>query len=181
MKNIIILALALSVLVLGFSPALADKSKNVPAPETINQTQKDDPDTKAASPAGAPINLDWYSINSGGASYGTSGSLKLGYSVGQSVAGAGASGSLKMGVGFWYGQGINCIAKAGDVTGEGNVLLSDIVAIINFLFKSAPAPTPTCRGDVNNTGNILLSDIVYIINFLFKSGPAPIKTGVCCL
>lgn len=180
MKNINILTLALLVLALGFSPALADKSKNVPAPETINPTQKDNTDTKA-DPQGTPIYLDWYSINSGGASYGTSGSLRLGYSIGQSVAGAGASGSLKMGAGFWYGQGINCTFKAGDATGDGDVLLSDIVALINFLFKFGPAPTPTCRGDVNNTGNILLSDVIYIVNFLFKSGPAPIKTDLCCL
>jgi len=180
MKNVSILTLTLLVLILGFSPALADKPKNAQAPETINQTQNDDTDTKA-DPQGVPLFLNWYSINSGGASYGTSGSLRLGYSIGQSVAGAGASGSLKMGAGFWYGQGINCIAKAGDVTGEGNVLLSDIVAIINFLFKSAPAPNPICRGDVNNTGTILLSDVIVLVNFLFKSGPAPIKTDLCCL
>lgn len=47
MKNMIILTLALSVLILGFSPAWADKSKNVQTPETINQTQKDDSETKA--------------------------------------------------------------------------------------------------------------------------------------
>jgi len=74
-----------------------------------------------------------------------------------------------------------CIAKAGDVTGDGAVLLPDIVAIINFLFRSGPAPTPLCRGDANGNGTVLLPDIVYLINFIFKSGPAPVKTGQCCL
>jgi len=179
MKNISILTLALLVLILGFSPALADKSKNAQAPETINQTQKDNPDTKA-DPLGAPILLPWYSINAGGASYGTSGSLKLGYSVGQSVAGAGSSGSLNLGVGFWHGAG-GCIAKAGDLTGDGNIQLVDIVALINYRFRSGPTPVPFCRGDANGDGSILLTDIVYLINRVFRSGPAPVRTGVCCL
>lgn len=74
-----------------------------------------------------------------------------------------------------------CIAKPGDATGDGNILLSDIVRIINFLFRGAAAPDPLCRGDANGSGTILLSDIVYLVNFIFKSGPAPVKTGVCCL
>jgi len=74
-----------------------------------------------------------------------------------------------------------CLAKPGDVTGDSKVLLPDIVAIINFLFKSAPAPNPLCRGDANGNGTVLLPDIVYLINFIFKSGPAPIKSRECCL
>jgi len=61
------------------------------------------------------------------------------------------------------------------------VLLSDIVVLINFLFKGAPAPVPFCRGDVNASGTIVLSDIVYLVNFLFKSGPAPVPHQECCL
>jgi len=75
----------------------------------------------------------------------------------------------------------SCLAKPGDVTGDGNVLLPDIVAIINFLFKSQPAPNPLCRGDANANGTVLLPDIIYLINFIFKSGPAPVKSQACCL
>ncbi len=74
-----------------------------------------------------------------------------------------------------------CLAKPGDVTGDGKVLLPDIVAIINFLFRSQPAPNPLCRGDANADGKVLLPDIVYLINFIFKSGPAPLKSKECCL
>src|SRR5574341_1871142 len=74
-----------------------------------------------------------------------------------------------------------CLAKPGDVTGEGSILLNDIVALINFRFKSGPAPTPLCRGDANGDGSILLPDIVYLINRVFKSGPAPVKSKECCL
>ncbi len=74
-----------------------------------------------------------------------------------------------------------CSAKPGDANSDDKILLSDIVTIINFLFKSKPAPNPSCRADANADGNVLLSDIVYLINFLFKSGPAPQKSRECCL
>jgi len=74
-----------------------------------------------------------------------------------------------------------CLAKPGDANGDNQILLSDIVKIINFLFKSAPAPNPLCRGDANGSGTVLLSDIVYLVNFLFKSGPVPLKSNECCL
>jgi len=75
----------------------------------------------------------------------------------------------------------DCSARAGDMTGEGSILLPDIVAVINYLFRSGPIPDPLCRGDANGNGTVLLNDIVYLINFLFRSGPAPVKTGECCL
>jgi len=71
--------------------------------------------------------------------------------------------------------------KAGDANGDGSVLLPDIVSIINFLFRSAPAPNPLCRGDANGNGTVLLPDIIYLINSIFKSGPAPVKSKECCL
>lgn len=74
-----------------------------------------------------------------------------------------------------------CLAKPADANGDGQILLSDITTIINFLFKGDVAPNPVCRGDANKDGNVLLSDIVYLINFLFKSGLAPSKNKECCL
>jgi len=95
--------------------------------------------------------------------------------------------------GYSYGSGFNydyatikyiqlaCTAKPGDANADGNILLPDIITIINFLFKGAPAPNPLCRGDANGNGTVLLPDIIYLVNFLFKSGPAPIKSQECCL
>src|SRR5574341_1199708 len=74
-----------------------------------------------------------------------------------------------------------CLAKSGDLNGDGNILLPDIVLIVNFLFRGAPAPVPYCRGDVNASGTILLTDVIYLINFIFKSGPAPMESLECCL
>ncbi|HKZ21582.1 MAG TPA: SBBP repeat-containing protein [candidate division Zixibacteria bacterium] len=74
-----------------------------------------------------------------------------------------------------------CLAKPGDANGDSNLGLSDIITIVNYLFKGQTAPFPLCRGDVNADEKILLSDIIYLVNYLFKSGPAPLKSKECCL
>ncbi len=61
----------------------------------------------------------------------------------------------------------------GDTNSDDKVSLSDIVFLINYLFKFGPAPAHPQSGDANYDGKVSLSDIVYLINYLFKSGPAP--------
>ena len=50
-----------------------------------------------------------------------------------------------------------------DVNADGNVDISDIVAVINTI---AGDTTYQLRGDVNDDGKIDISDIVAIINFI---------------
>jgi len=61
----------------------------------------------------------------------------------------------------------------GDANGDKKVTVSDVIYLINFLFKSGPAPNPYQVGDVNCDGYLTVSDVVYLINYLFKGGPAP--------
>ena len=61
--------------------------------------------------------------------------------------------------------------STGDVNSDGNVSLTDIVYLTNYLFKGGPRPHPMWRADVNWDCKVSLSDIVYLINYLFKSGP----------
>jgi len=66
----------------------------------------------------------------------------------------------------------------GDVNKDEKVSLSDIVYLINYLFKFGPpplcppAPYLSCA-DPNCDGKVSLGDIVYLINYLFKFGPPP--------
>lgn len=73
--------------------------------------------------------------------------------------------------------------KAGDANASGgNANLTDIIYVVNYVFKSGPAPNPTCRGDANGSGgNPNLTDIVHLVNYVFKAGPVPVKIGICCL
>ena len=81
-----------------------------------------------------------------------------------------------------YAQ-FTCVDTAGDANGSGGAPnLTDIIYLVNNVFKGGPAPSPTCRGDANASGGIgNLTDIIYLVNYVFKGGPAPKKIGTCCL
>ncbi|SYZ74006.1 hypothetical protein TRIP_C60276 [Candidatus Zixiibacteriota bacterium] len=61
----------------------------------------------------------------------------------------------------------------GDVNASGTVNILDVSYIINYLYKSGPAPNPLQTADVNNSGGVNILDVSYLINYLYKSGPAP--------
>jgi hypothetical protein len=61
----------------------------------------------------------------------------------------------------------------GDANGDGTINVADAVFLINFIFKSGPAPDPLIAGDANCDNNPNIGDAVYIINFVFNGGPEP--------
>ena len=71
----------------------------------------------------------------------------------------------------------SCCALRGDVgvPKDMAVLVNDIVFLVNYIFKSGPAPACLDEGDCASPldGVILVNDIVYLVNYIFKSGPAP--------
>jgi hypothetical protein len=64
-------------------------------------------------------------------------------------------------------------AIRGDANGDGQITVSDVIYLINYLFKGGPSPDPLAVGDVNCDGKVSVSDVVYLINYLFKGGPPP--------
>ena len=63
--------------------------------------------------------------------------------------------------------------KRGDVNGDNNISVTDVIYFINYLFKGGNPPNPLGAGDANCDGNSTVSDVVFLINYLFKGGPAP--------
>jgi outer membrane protein assembly factor BamB len=67
----------------------------------------------------------------------------------------------------------------GDINGDRQVEITDIVYFINYLLKSGdpplcpPEPYASCA-DANGDGEISVADIVYLINYVLKSGSPPI-------
>ncbi len=61
----------------------------------------------------------------------------------------------------------------GDCNGDGELSVSDVVYLINYLFKGGPTPKFMSAADANCDGKITVSDVVYLINYLFKGGPQP--------
>lgn len=59
----------------------------------------------------------------------------------------------------------------GDANFDGHTTISDVVWLINYLFKGGPPPSYLPSGDVNTDGEITVADVIYFINYLFKGGP----------
>ncbi|HEX7401806.1 MAG TPA: dockerin type I domain-containing protein [candidate division Zixibacteria bacterium] len=87
-----------------------------------------------------------------------------------SPIGVGSSTNFKIFAGFVYPITVRC----GDANSDEVVDVGDVVYVINYLFKSGPAPDPIQAADTNCDGNVDVGDVVYLINYLFKGGLPPV-------
>jgi hypothetical protein len=65
------------------------------------------------------------------------------------------------------------MGPCGDANADGEVNLSDVVYLINYILRSGPKPYPLDTGDVNCDVKVDIVDVVYLINYIFRGGPAP--------
>jgi len=65
------------------------------------------------------------------------------------------------------------VVLRGDANGDCKVMVSDVIYLVNYLFKGGPASNPVEAGDANCDDEVTVSDVVYLINYLFKGGPPP--------
>ncbi|NIM99333.1 MAG: hypothetical protein GTO24_15035 [candidate division Zixibacteria bacterium] len=61
----------------------------------------------------------------------------------------------------------------GDANGDEVIDGSDVVYLINYLFRGGDPPVPVDAGDANCDGEVTSADVVYIINYLFRDGDPP--------
>lgn len=62
----------------------------------------------------------------------------------------------------------------GDINGDTEANVSDVIYLINYLFKGGSSPEPIWGcGDMQCDGNVNVNDAIYLINYLFKGGPVP--------
>jgi hypothetical protein len=77
------------------------------------------------------------------------------------------------GLNFYRRQGGTTFTR-GDVNDNGAITSSDVIYLVNYVFKAGPVPVPVEQaGDVNCNGAISSADIIYLVNYVFKGGPAP--------
>jgi hypothetical protein len=63
---------------------------------------------------------------------------------------------------------------AGDVNESGGVTSTDIVWLVNYVFKGGTEPLPcAANGDADCTGHITSADIIYLVHYVFKGGEPP--------
>lgn len=62
----------------------------------------------------------------------------------------------------------------GDVNGDFEVDLSDLIYAVNFFFLGGANPVwPAWRANINGDFSRDLSDLIYLVNYLYLSGPRP--------
>jgi len=62
----------------------------------------------------------------------------------------------------------------GDPNGDSFINASDVIYIINYLFKGGSPPVSCFKsGDANCDSKVNISDVIYLINYLFKGGLPP--------
>ena len=75
-------------------------------------------------------------------------------------------------------EGTEPITICGDANRDYNVEISDVVYLVNYLFRNgnppqcSPEPYTLCA-DVNGDSEVTVADVVYLINYLFKNGTSP--------
>lgn len=71
---------------------------------------------------------------------------------------------------------IECrVLNPGDVNMNGLINSSDIIFLVNYVFKGSPnAPMPCeAAGDINCSAEITSADLIALVNYVFKAGLAP--------
>lgn len=64
--------------------------------------------------------------------------------------------------------------RPGDVNADGRITLSDVIYLVNYIFRHGAPPQPLASGDTRCEGrNPTLSDVIYLVNYLFKGWAAP--------
>ena len=67
--------------------------------------------------------------------------------------------------------------KRGEANGDGDVDISDPIAILGYLFLGDVAPTCLDALDADDSGDVNLTDAVRVFSFLFLGGAAPPAPG----
>lgn len=63
--------------------------------------------------------------------------------------------------------------RCGDVSEDGVVTVSDVVYLLNYLYRGGTPPDPLSIGDVNCDGMVNVSDAIYLLNWLYRGGDDP--------
>jgi len=66
------------------------------------------------------------------------------------------------------------IAMTGDLNASGTLTSSDVILMVNYVFKGGAAPSPCpAVADCNCNGSVTSGDIITLVNHVFKGGAPP--------
>jgi hypothetical protein len=123
------------------APAFAQPNlKAVPLPSGDDElTRLRDQLDGPGGPDGPGFDLDWHTIDGGGATYLTGGTFELGATAGQPDAGVMTGGTFVLGGGFWHGVGGgSCYANCDNSTGNPLLTANDFQCFVNAYASNSP-------------------------------------------
>jgi hypothetical protein len=170
-------------------PPLDDPESGSELPALQSDLSVENQSTSSAP--NAPVNMDWYSVNNGGAIEVSAGNIKMGLSIGQNAVGEVSAGNIKMGLGFWYGAaGSSTPSCACDCHADPNcdnvTSVFDVVIIVGVAFRGDPAiadPNPLCSRqttDVDCNGVTNIFDVTRVVNVAFRGGDPAVEFCDAC-
>ena len=91
------------------------------------------------------------------------------------VGGASADFCAKqtLGVSFTEIEDLRNSFLRGDVNSDGKMDIADPINVVNYLFRSGPAPSCEDAADANDDSNVDVTDVMLMINHQFRAGEAP--------
>lgn len=119
--------------------------------------------------------INWQVISSGGIQ-GTSTNFILSGTIGQTAIGSGSSTNYIVNAGFWqtFNSESCCLgAIRGDYDLSGEIDISDLVALVNFMFSGGTPSDCFEEADVDSSGGIDISDLIGLVDFIFSGGAEP--------
>lgn len=68
-----------------------------------------------------------------------------------------------------------CVGIRGNIDADANdeIIISDLVYLVDYMFTGGPAPPIFEEADMDATGEIDISDLVLLVDYMFTGGPAP--------
>lgn len=73
----------------------------------------------------------------------------------------------------YYRHAVVITNQTGDCDGDCIINISDVVAIIRYIFAGGDPCNPQRAGDANCDGLVNITDAVYLINYIFSGGAPP--------
>ncbi|MDF1545973.1 MAG: hypothetical protein P1R58_12845, partial [bacterium] len=69
---------------------------------------------------------------------------------------------------------VSCCDLAGDFDNSGEVDITDLTSMVDFMFNGGASAVCGDEADVDGSCSIDITDLTYRVNYMFAGGPAPI-------
>ena len=69
------------------------------------------------------------------------------------------------------------VFQRGDTDGDGEILITDAVRILNYLFLGGALISCVEAANFDNSESVDISDGIHVLNYLFRGGPGPVPPG----